>query len=60
MPCTGGTGEADDVVAQLIRDIGFRPVALGDEPDALAAVDALARSCWPSAAATAAGSASGR
>ncbi len=43
MPYAGPGGEADAVVARLITDIGFRPIALGDDADALAAVDALAR-----------------
>ena len=36
-------GDADAVVARLITDIGFWPVPLGEGPDAVAAVDALAR-----------------
>ena len=39
----GPAGEADAVVAQLITDIGFRPIPVGDGADAVAAVDALAR-----------------
>jgi predicted dinucleotide-binding enzyme len=43
MPYAGPTGMHLTIVQRLIGDIGFRPIHLGDTPEALAAVDALAR-----------------
>jgi 8-hydroxy-5-deazaflavin:NADPH oxidoreductase len=42
MPYTGSPDQAE-LVESLIADIGFRPVALGDDQRAVDAVDALAR-----------------
>jgi predicted dinucleotide-binding enzyme len=43
MPFTGPEGPGAAVVEQLIADIGFEAVALGDSAGAVAAVDAIAR-----------------
>jgi predicted dinucleotide-binding enzyme len=43
MPFAGPDTPARAVVEQLIADLGFRPVWLGDGPEALASTDALAR-----------------
>ena len=43
MPFAGPDGPARAVVETAIADLGFRPIWLGDGPDAVALVDALAR-----------------
>ena len=43
LPYAGPDDAARPVVARLVEDIGFRPVWLGDGPDALAIADASAR-----------------
>jgi 8-hydroxy-5-deazaflavin:NADPH oxidoreductase len=43
MPFAGPDTPARPVVEQLIADLGFRPVWLGEGPEALASTDALAR-----------------
>jgi 8-hydroxy-5-deazaflavin:NADPH oxidoreductase len=43
MPYAGPDGAARTVVEAAIADLGFRPVWLGDGPDAVAIADALAR-----------------
>ena len=43
MPYAGPDGTARTVVETAIADLGFRPIWLGDGPEAVAIADALAR-----------------
>ena len=43
LPYAGPDNAARPVVSQLVEDIGFRPVWLGDGPDALAITDSMTR-----------------
>lgn len=43
LPYAGPDAPARDLVEQLVADLGFRPVWLGDGPEALAITDALAQ-----------------
>ena len=43
MAYAGPDGPARTIVETAIADLGFRPIWLGDGPDAIAIADALAR-----------------